>query len=113
MAETISWHDFARVELRAGRVIRAVHFPEARRPALKVWVDFGPEFGTLKSSAQITAHYAPQELAGRMVVGVLNFPPKQVGPFMSEFLLTGFEDENGEVILAVPDGKIPPGAKLC
>ena len=115
-AATISWEDYARVELRAGRVVRAEVFPEARRPALKVWADFGPEFGVRKTSAQITAHYAPAGLVGRMVVGVLNFPPKQVGPFMSEFLLLGFEDESGAVVLAVPDataGEIPLGAKLC
>ena len=115
MTGLISWDDFARVELRAGRVVRAERFPEARRPALKVWADFGPEFGVRKSSAQITAHYAPEDLVGRMVAGVLNFPPKQVGPFMSEFLLMGFEDEDGAVVLAVPDdagGKILPGAKL-
>ena len=109
----ISWEDFARVELRAGRIVRAEVFAEARRPALKVWADFGPEFGVRKSSAQITAHYAPEALAGRMVMGVLNFPPKQVGPFMSEFLLVGFEDESGGVVLAVPEREVPLGAKLC
>ena len=109
----ISWDDFARVELRAGRVVRAELFPEARRPALKVWADFGAEFGVMKSSAQITAHYTPEELVGRMVMGVLNFPRKQVGPFMSEFLLVGFEDESGEVVLAVPDKDVQLGAKLC
>ena len=116
MTALISRDDFARVELRAGRVVRAECFPEARRPALKVWADFGPGFGVRKSSAQITAHYAPEDLVGRMVLGVLNFPPKQVGPFMSEFLLAGFEDENGAVVLAVPadaGGKVSPGAKLC
>lgn len=113
VSEKISWDDFARVELRAGRVVRAEAFPEARRPALKVWADFGAAFGVLKSSAQITVHYAPEDLVGRMVMGVLNFPAKQVGPFMSEFLLVGFEDESGAVILAVPEKDVPPGAKLC
>lgn len=110
--ERIGWDDFSRVELRVGRVIEAKAFPEARKPAYRLLVDFGPEFGVLKSSAQITAHYTPSELVGRLVVGVVNFPPKQIGPMMSECLVTGFHDEGGEVVLCAPDRDVPLGAKL-
>ncbi len=108
----ITWQEFAAVELRAGTVVRAEAYPEARKPAYKVWVDFGPEIGEKKCSAQITVHYAPDELIGRQVVGVVNFPVKRIGKFDSEFLLTGFPREDGSIILAVPDKEVPNGAKL-
>lgn len=110
--ETISWSDFEKVELRIGTIVRVEPFPEARKPAYKVWVDFGPEIGERKTSAQITDAYSPEELTGRQIVGVVNFPVKQVGPFMSEFLLTGFHDDKGRVIIAVPERGVPNGAKL-
>ena len=110
--ETISWSDFERVELRVGTITRVEAFPEARRPAYKVWADFGDELGERKSSAQITVHYQPEELIGKQIIGVVNFSPKQIGKFMSEFLLTGFYDENNAVILAVPERQVPNGSKL-
>jgi tRNA-binding protein len=110
--DTISWDDFTKVELRVGRVLRAEVFAEARKPAYVLHVDFGPEIGTKKASAQITQHYKPEELAGRLVVGVVNFPRKQIGPLMSECLVTGFHDANGHVVLCVPDGDVPLGTKL-
>lgn len=110
--ETISWSDFERVELRVGTIVRVEPFPEARKPAYKVWVDFGPGIGEKKTSAQITGLYTAEELTGRQIVGVVNFPVKQVGPFMSEFLLTGFQDEEGRIIIAVPERQAPNGAKL-
>ena len=109
---SIGWDDFARVELRVGRVVTADAFPEARKPAYKLVIDFGPEIGMRKSSAQLTALYRLEELVGRLVVGVVNFPPKQIGPFVSECLVTGFPDENGNVALCVPDKAVPLGAKL-
>lgn len=108
----ITWNEFEQVELRVGTVVRAEEFPEARKPAYKVWVDFGAEIGTRKSSAQITDAYNPSELIGKQVVGVVNFPVKQIGPIKSEFLLTGFYRPDGAVILAVPDQEVPNGAKL-
>ena len=111
--KTISWEEFEAVELRVGTVLRVEAFPEARKPAYKVWVDFGPEIGEKKTSVQITALYRAEDLIGRQVVGVVNFPPKQVGPFMSEFLLTGFADEAGRIVMAVPDRAVPNGSKLC
>lgn len=108
----IEWDDFARVELRVGRIIEAEPFPEARKPAYRLRVDFGPDIGTRRSSAQITALYAPAELVGKLVVAVVNFPPKQIGPFMSECLVTGFHDDEGRVALCVPDRPVPPGTKL-
>ena len=101
-----------RVELRVGRIIAAEPFPQARKPAYKLQVDFGPEIGVRKSSAQITALYTPAELVGRLVVGVVNFPKKQIGPFVSECLVTGFHDADGNVALCVPDRDVPPGTKL-
>jgi tRNA-binding protein len=101
-----------KVELRVGRVVDARVFAEARKPAYVLQVDFGPEVGVRKSSAQITKLYAPEELLGKLVVGVVNFPKKQIGPLMSECLVTGFHDANGEVALCVPDKPVPPGAKL-
>jgi len=110
--ETISWDDFAKVELRVGRIIDARVFAEARKPAYALQVDFGAEIGIRKSSAQIMKLYAPEELIGKLVVGVLNFPKKQIGPLMSECLVTGFYDSNGNVALCVPDKTVPLGAKL-
>jgi tRNA-binding protein len=109
---TISWDDFSKVELRVGRVIKAEIFAEARRPAYVLHIDFGAEIGVKKSSSQVTHHYSAEELVGRLVVGVVNFPKKQIGPLMSECLVTGFHDEKGEVILCVPDKLVPPGTKL-
>lgn len=110
--ETIEWDQFARVEMRAGTVIEANAFPEARKPAYRLKVDFGPELGVLQSSAQITEHYAARELVGRQVMAVVNFPPKQIGPMRSECLVTGFYREDGSVVLAVPDKPVPDGARL-
>lgn len=109
--ETISWPDFERVELRVGTITRAEAFPEARKPAFKLWIDLG-ELGEKRSSAQITVHYTLDELIGKQVVCVVNFPPRQIGPFVSEVLTTGFPDENGDVVLAVPDKVVPNAAKL-
>jgi tRNA-binding protein len=111
--DTIGWDDFARVELRVGKIIKAEEFAEARKPAYILHVDFGDEVGTRKSSAQITAHYSPDELIGKLVVAVVNFPKKQIGPIMSECLVTGFYDQQGEVVLCIPDKEVPLGAKLC
>lgn len=111
--EQIDWEDFARVELRVGRVISADVFAEARKPAYVLRVDFGAEIGVRKSSAQITDCYQPQDLVGKLVVAVVNFPRKQIGPIMSECLVTGFHDEAGRVVLCVPDGDVPVGAKLA
>jgi tRNA-binding protein len=108
----IEWNDFTKVELRVGRVIKAEVFAEARKPAYKLHIDFGPEIGTLKSSAQITAHYTPEKLIGKLVVAVVNFPAKQIGPLMSECLVTGFHDAEGRVTLCVPDQEVPLGTKL-
>ena len=110
--ETIDWQAFEKVELRVGRVVSAEPFAEARVPAYVLHVDFGETIGTRKSSAQITARYRPENLVGRLVVGVVNFPPKQIGPLMSECLITGFQDERGDVVLCVPDGAVPLGARL-
>jgi tRNA-binding protein len=110
--ETISWEEFLKVELRVGKIVAARAFPEARKPAYQLEVDFGEELGVKKSSAQITQLYTPEELVGKMVVAVVNFPPKQIGPFRSECLVTGFHNERGEVSLCVPDKSVPIGAKL-
>jgi len=109
--DTITWSDFERVELRVGTIIAVDDFPEARKPAWKLTVDFG-EFGIKRSSAQITVHYGKEDLLGRQVIGVINFPPKQIGPFRSEVLVTGFADEGGAIVLALPERKVPNGAKL-
>lgn len=110
--EEISWNDFTKVELRVGRVLQAEVFKEARKPAYKLLVDFGPELGQRKSSAQITVHYQPEDLMGRLVVAVVNFPKKQIGPLMSECLVTGFHDADGAVTLCVPDKDVPLGTRL-
>ena len=110
--EQISWQDFSKVELRAGTIISVNDFPEARQPAYKLQVDFGAEIGTLSSSAQITKLYCKEELLGRQVLAVVNFPPKQIGPFRSECLITGLADENGAVVLVSPDQKVANGTKL-
>ena len=109
--QQITWDDFEKVELRVGTILEAFEFPEARRPAYKVKVDFG-EFGVKMSSAQITKHYTLAELPGKQIVGVINFPKKQIGKFMSEFLVTGFADENGDIVLTAVQGKVPNGSKL-
>jgi len=109
--ETINWHEFEKVELRAGTILEAIDFPQARKPAYKLKVDFGP-LGVKSTSAQITRHYTTEELPGRQVVAVVNFPPKQIANFMSEFLVTGFADENGEIVLASIDKPVPNGSKL-
>ncbi|SDC81699.1 tRNA-binding protein [Pedobacter soli] len=109
--QEISWDDFEKVELRVGTILEAFEFPEARRPAYKVKVDFG-EFGIKMSSAQITKHYTLAELPGRQIVAVTNFPKKQIGKFMSEFLVTGFADENGDIVLTAVERKVPNGSKL-
>ena len=110
MAEPIEWADFEKVLICAGTVLKAEEFPEARKPAWKIWVDFGP-FGVKKTSAQIKALYSAEELVGRQVVGVINFPPKQIGPFVSEFLLTGFPTEDG-VVLAAIERPVPNGGRM-
>jgi len=109
----LTWEEFSRVELRVGTIIRATEFPEARKPAYKLDVDFGPNVGIRRSSAQITDLYECEELVGKQVVGVVNFPPKQIGPFMSECLVTGFVQDGGEVILAVPDKPAKNGDRLA
>ncbi len=108
----ISWNEFEQVELRVGTILEVFDFPEARKPAYKLKIDFGEEIGIRKSSAQITHHYKKEELVGMQIVGVVNFPPKQIGPFISECLVTGFYDNDGHVVLAVPEKKITKGAKL-
>ncbi len=108
----IEWNDFEQVELRVGTITKAEEFPEARCPAYKLTIDFGEEIGTRRSSAQITEHYTVKTLIGRQIVAVVNFPPKQIGPFMSECLVTGFMDKDNAVVLAVPDKICENGSKL-
>ena len=108
---TISFDDFLKVDIRVGIITRAEPFPEARKPAIKLWVDFG-ELGEKRSSAQITRHYAPEDLPGKRVMGVVNFPPRQIGPVMSEVLVLGVPDEDGEVVLLVPDRDVPVGGRM-
>ncbi len=109
---TISYADFDQVDIRAGTVVAVEPYPEARKPAYKLSVDFGPEIGVKRSSAQLTAHYTPAQLLGRQVAGVVNFPPKQIGKFMSEVLIVGFPDEAGAVVLLGVDRAVPNGGKL-
>ena len=108
----INFDDFMKVEIRVGRIVRAEAFPEARKPAFKLWVDFGPEIGERKTSAQITKHYTLENLPGRMVAAVVNFPPRQIGKFMSEILVLGFPDADNEVVLITPDQDVPIGGRL-
>ncbi|MBT0585762.1 tRNA-binding protein [Alteromonas oceanisediminis] len=112
MTELISWQDFSKVALHAGTILSAENFPEARNPAYKLTIDFGDTIGIKKSSAQITKHYTPESLVGRQILAVVNFPKKQIGPMMSECLVTGFYDDDNEVVLLSPDMKVPNGAKL-
>lgn len=109
----IEFDDFAKVDIRCGTVVRAESFPEARKPAIKLWIDFGPDIGERKSSAQITDHYRPDDLVGRKVMGVVNFPPRQIGPFMSEVLVLGFPDKEERIVLPSLDFVVPDGARLA
>jgi tRNA-binding protein len=108
----ITYDDFAKVDIRVGRITRAEPFPQARKPAIKLWVDFGGDIGEKRSSAQITVHYRPEELIGRQVLAVVNFPPRQIGPVMSEVLVLGVPDAAGEVVLIGPDQPVPLGGRL-
>ena len=108
----LSFDEFLKVDIRVGEVIRAEPYPEARKPAIKLWIDFGDEIGMRKSSAQITAHYQPETLVGKQVMAVVNFPPRQIGKFMSEVLVLGLPDESGEIVLIGPDGPVPRGARM-
>ena len=109
---TIGFDDFLKVDIRVGTVTRAEPFPEARKPAIKLWVDFGDALGERKTSAQLTRYYTPEELPGRQVAAVVNFPPKQIGKFMSEILVLGFPDADGEVVLVAIDRPVPNGGRL-
>jgi tRNA-binding protein len=108
----ISMDDFMAVDVRVGTVVQAEPYPEARKPAIKIWVDFGDEIGVKKTSAQVTVHYTPETLVGRQVMAVVNFPPRQIGKFMSEVLVLGFPDEDGAIVLATPDKSVPQGGRL-
>jgi tRNA-binding protein len=112
MAEPVTYADFEKLDIRVGTVVDAKPFPQARKPALQLWIDFGPEVGVKKSSAQITVHYKPDQLIGRQVCAVVNFPPRQIGPFISEVLTLGLPGDEGEVVLAKPDFKVPDGGRL-
>ncbi len=109
---TITYDDFQKVDIRVGRITRAEPFPEARKPAIKLWVDFGDELGVKRSSAQITRHYQPEALVGRQVLAVVNFPPRQIGPVMSEVLVLGVPDPDGQVVLIGPDLQVPLGGRM-
>ncbi|MDF2095909.1 tRNA-binding protein [Aquibaculum arenosum] len=111
-AAEITFDDFLKVDIRVGTVVRTEPYPEARRPAVKLWVDFGPEIGERKTSAQITENYEPEQLVGRQVAAVVNFPPKQIGKFRSEVLVLGFADTEGNVVLVRPDKPVPDGSRL-
>lgn len=108
----ITFDDFHKVDIRVGQVLRAEPFPEARQPAIKMWIDFGPGLGERKTSAQVTRHYTPETLIGRRVIAVVNFPPRQIGKFMSEVLVLGVPDEDGEVVLLCPDQDVPLGGRM-
>ena len=110
--QEISWEDFEKVDIRIGRILEAEPFPEARKPAIKLTVDFGPDIGTKRTSAQLTDHYEPADLPGRQVVAVVNFPPKRIAGFKSEVLVLGVPDESGAVVLLAPDQDIPLGGKM-
>ena len=112
MSGTISFDEFLKIDIRAGRVIDARPFPEARKPAYKLWIDFGAEIGVKKTSARITELYTAESLIGRQVMAVVNFPPRQIGPFMSEVLTLGVADAEGRVLLLAPDHEVPPGARM-
>lgn len=112
MSETIAFDDFLKVDIRAGTIVKAEPFPEARKPAFKLTIDFGPEIGVKKSSAQITRHYTPETLVGKQVVAVVNFPPRQIGPFMSEVLTLGVPDGDKEVVLLAPTVPVPNGGGM-
>lgn len=112
VSEMISFDDFLKVDVRVGKVVMAEPFPEARKPAIKMQIDFGPEIGVKKSSAQVTKHYTPESLTGRLVMAVVNFPPRQIGPIRSEVLTLGVPDEDGEVVLLTPDKDVPIGGRL-
>ena len=112
MTETIAYGDFERVDIRVGTVVDAQPFPEARKPSIKLTIDFGAEIGTKRSAAQLTVHYRPDQLIGRQVCAVVNFPPRQIGPFMSEVLILGMPDDDGSVVLVKPDFKVPNGGRL-
>jgi tRNA-binding protein len=109
---TISYADFEKVDIRVGRITRAEPFPEARKPAIRLWVDFGGGIGVKRSSAQITRHYTPEALVGRLVLGVVNFPPRQIGPVLSEVLVLGVPDPDGQVVLIGPDLDVPTGGRM-
>jgi tRNA-binding protein len=108
----ITSRDFERIDIRVGRIVRAEAFPEARKPAFKLWIDFGEPLGTRTSSAQLTVHYQPSDLAGRLVLAVVNFPPRQIGPFLSEVLTLGVPDAQGAVVLVMPERDVPIGGQL-
>jgi len=112
MSDEISFDDFLKVDIRVGTVVRAEPFPEARKPAIKLWVDFGGDLGVRKSSAQITAHYTLDALIGRQVMAVVNFPARQIGPMRSEILVLGLPDESGEIVLIAPDLAVPDGGRM-
>ena len=113
MADVITFDDFMKVDIRVGKILRAEEFPEARKPAIKMWIDFGSEIGERKTSAQVTAHYTPETLVGKQVIGVVNFPPRQIGKFMSEVLVLGLADNEGGIVLLSPDQDVPLGERMC
>ena len=111
--DQITFNDFMKVDIRVGKVLRAEDFPEARKPAIKMWIDFGPEIGERKTSAQVSTHYTPEALVGKQIMGVVNFPPRQIGKFMSEILVLGLADCAGDIVLLSPDQNVPLGERMC